>query len=241
MNFYDFDLLFKDYKKRVKELNKNHSLINILINESIPLSRIVLVSLLLIDIMFMVAFALTKNQFGTMVVFFVAIFILVVDYLWNSNLNNLEYKEYYKKYVCTKRNILITILKEYGITVYDEKIIDSLIIEAEHAQRNSDYFLPIKESFKNISTIVLAMLSFIAGRFGDMLTLRELIIGFCYAIGIILLTVLPFYTIKNALKGMILSDYKLLDQFIYDLRQIEIVERINKNNEKGCSYCRYCD
>lgn len=70
MNFYDFDLLFKDYKKRVKELNKNHSLINILINEGIPLSRIILVSLLLIDIMFMVAFALTKNQFGTMVVFF---------------------------------------------------------------------------------------------------------------------------------------------------------------------------
>lgn len=232
MKFYDFDLLFKDYKKRVKEENKNYSLINILINESIPLPSIVSVLLLLIDIMFMVAFALTKNQFGTMVVFFVAIFILFVDYLWNSNFNNLGYKEYYKTYVCTKRNILISTLEEYGITVYDEKIIDSLITEAEHAQRNCDYFLPIKESFKNISTIVLPMLSFIAGRFGDMLTLRELIIGFCYAIGIILLIVLSFHTIRNALKGMILSDYKLLDQLIYDLRQIEIVGQINKNNEK---------
>lgn len=232
MKQYNFELVFRDYKIRIIEQNKKYNPINILIKESVPLSGIITVLLFLIALMFLAAFSLTKNQFGTEVALFVALLIILVSYFWSTNHNNLEYIEFRKNVANTKTNILIAILKDYGISVYDEKSIDLLITEAEYAQKNSDYFSPIKEPFKNISNIVLAMISFVAGRFGNMMTLEELKVSFCYAIVILLIIVLSFVTIRYALKELVLSDYKLYDQFMYDLRQVKIVGHINKNNEK---------
>lgn len=80
------------------------------------------------------------------IVFGIGIISLVVFLIIDSRKNNLELmlKEHYSPYFQKRMNMVIDVLKEYGINVHNINTLDLLIDEAQKAQIQSDYLLPLK-------------------------------------------------------------------------------------------------
>lgn len=119
-------------------------------------------------------------------------------------------------------NMVIDVLKKYGIDVQNINTLDLLIDETEKAQIQSDYLAPIKKPLKTLSAIIVPIIAFVAQRIGNDATQDELI---AMAVQVSVLALLIFSLIHSLtfiVKDILYRDYNKYNELIYDLRQIKL-------------------
>lgn len=149
---------------------------------------------------------------------------LILFIIIDSSKNNLKLmlKEHYSPYSQKRMNMLIDILHEYGITVHNTSTIDLLIDEAQKAQIQSDYLLPLKKPLKTLATIIVPIIAFVAQKIGNAATQDETIDMAIQAIVLALLIFSLIFSLTPIIKDILYRDYNKYDELIYDLRQIKL-------------------
>ncbi len=154
----------------------------------------------------------------------IAIIGLIIFIIIDSKKKNLEtmlYK-YYAPYSEKRMNTVIKILQNYGIDIKDIDAIDFLIEEAQIAQTQCDYILPLKKPLKMLNAIIIPIVAFVAQKIGNTSTQNEMITMAIQVIILILLLFSFIYSIASIIKPLIYRDYNLYNNLIYDLRQIKL-------------------
>lgn len=158
------------------------------------------------------------------IVFVIGIISLVVFLIIDSRKNNLELmlKKHYSPYSQKRMNMVIDVLKEYGINVQNINILNLLIDEAQKAQIQSDYLLPIKKPLKILGAIIFPIIAYVAEKIGDTASQSEMITMAAQIIVIVLLIFSLIFSLTPIVKDILYRDYNKYSELIYDLRQIKL-------------------
>lgn len=158
------------------------------------------------------------------IVFGIGIISLVVFLIIDSRKNNLELmlKEHYSPYSQKRMDMVIDVLKEYGINVQNINTLDLLIDEAQKAQIQSDYLLPLKKPLKILGAIIFPIIAYVAEKIGDTASQSEMITMAAQIIVIVLLIFSLIFSLTPVVKDILYRDYNKYSELIYDLRQIKL-------------------
>lgn len=149
----------------------------------------------------------------------IAIFIII-----DSRKNNLEYmlEKLYSPYSVKRMNMVINVLLKYKIDIHDSDTIDLLIEEAQQAQIQSDYLLPLKKPFKTLAAIIIPIIVYVAQKIGDTASQDEMTTMAAEVIAIILMVFSIIISLTYIMKDIFYRDYNKYNELIYDLRQIKL-------------------
>lgn len=161
--------------------------------------------------------------FGS-IVFGIGIIFLVVFRIIDSKKTNLElmFKEHYSPYSKKRMDMLIDVLKEYDINLQNINTLDLLIDEAQKAQIQSDFLLPLKKPLKIFGAAIFPIITYTAKKNGDTASQNEIIIMAVQIIIFALLILSLFISLGPIVKYILYRDYHKYDELIYDLRQIKL-------------------
>lgn len=158
------------------------------------------------------------------IVFGIGVISLVVFLIIDSRKNKLELmlKEHYSPYSQKRMNMVINVLEEYGINFQNTNTLDLLIDEAQKAQIQSDYLLPLKKPLKILGAIIFPIIAYVAEKIGDTASHSEMIIIAAQIIAIVLLIFSLIFSLTPIVKDILYRDYNKYGELIYDLRQIKL-------------------
>lgn len=158
------------------------------------------------------------------IVFGISIIFLIVFFIIDSRKNNLELmlKEHYLPYSQKRMDMVMDILKEYGIDIHNINTLDLLIAEAQKAQIQSDYLLLLRRPLKILGAIVLPIIAYVAENIGDNTSQSELITMATQIIVIVLLIFSLIFSLTPIVKDILYRDYNKYNELIYDLRQLKL-------------------
>ena len=158
------------------------------------------------------------------IVFGTGVISLVVFLITDSRKNKLELmlKEHYLPYSKKRMDMVINILEEHGINFQNINTLDLLIDEAQRAQLQSDYLLPLKKPLKILGAIIFPIIAYVAEKIGDTASQSEMIIIAAQIIVIVLLIFSLIFSLTPIVKDILYRDYNKYDELIYDLRQIKL-------------------
>lgn len=158
------------------------------------------------------------------IVFGIGIISLVVFLIIDSRKNKLELmlKEHYSPYSQKRMDMVIDVLKDYGIDVQNINTLDLLIDETQKAQIQSDYLTPIKKPFKTLCAVIVPIIAFVAQRIGNAATQEEMIAMATLVIIFALLIFSLILALTPVVKDILYRDYNKYDELAYDLRQIKL-------------------
>lgn len=168
MRFCD---LFISYKIGLKNLK------NTIPFTKLPLYRKIAVITTFAITIVSVLLLMFKLQIASFFTFVIGIVSLLVFIIIDSKKNNLELmlKEHYSPYSQKRMDLVIKVLQEYGIDVHNINKIDLLIGEAQKAQIQSDYLLPLKKPLKILTAIIVPIVAYVAEKIGDAASQNEMI------------------------------------------------------------------
>ncbi len=154
----------------------------------------------------------------------IGIVSLLVFLIIDSRKNKLDYmlKNHYSPYSKQRMDMVINVLKKYGINFQSINTLDLLIDEAEKAQIQSDYLLPLKKPLRILGTIIFPIIIYVAEKIGDTTTQSEMIIMAAQIITIVLLIFSLIFSLIPIAKDILYHDYNKYGELIYDLRQIKL-------------------
>lgn len=118
--------------------------------------------------------------------------------------------------------MIINLLGEYKIDIYDSSSIDLLIEEARTAQVQCDYIEPLKKPLKILGGIIIPIVVFVAEKIGNSATQDKMIFMALQAIVLIILIFSLIISLTPLFKDIIYRDLKKYEELIYDLRQIKL-------------------
>lgn len=215
MRFCD---LFISYKIGLKNLK------NTIPFTKLPLYRKIAVITTFAITIVSVLLLMFKLQIASFFTFVIGIVSLLVFIIIDSKKNNLELmlKEHYSPYSQKRMDLVIKVLQEYGIDVHNINKIDLLIDEAQKAQIQSDYLLPLKKPLKILTAIIVPIVAYVAEKIGDAASQNEMITMAASIIIIVLLFFSLIFSLTPIVKDILYRDYNKYGNLIYDLRQIKL-------------------
>lgn len=154
----------------------------------------------------------------------IGIIFLMIFIFIDSRKKNLELmlKKHYSPYSQKRMNMVIDILKEYSINAQNTNTLDLLIEEAQKAQVQCDYLLPLKKPLKIFGAIIFPIIAYVAEKIGDTASKSEIITMAVQTIIIVLLIFSLIFALKPIIKDFLYRDYNKYSELIYDLRQIKL-------------------
>lgn len=230
-----FNNFFMEYKLRLKEIRWN-----------IPWSRlpfyrkVSLIAFIVVASVYMI-FVLPKEQVDSMFfcvvsVIFILIFIIIIGIfsLIDSKKRNRRkmLEEHYKPYSRARINMLVELLKNYGIKLnradgFDK--IDLLIEQAEENKIKDNPLLEVSKPLKLFGTIVIPAILFVATKIAEGLTIENLVaLAILYVVMLAMIFAIIF-SLKSLITVIIYPDYYKYEELIYDLKQLKIF--YNNNND----------
>lgn len=190
----------------------------------LPLYRKIAVIATFAIIILCVLLFMFKLYIPGFIVFGISIIFLIVFFIIDSRKNNLELmlKEHYLPYSQKRMDMVMDILKEYGIDIHNINTLDLLIAEAQTAQIQSDYLLLLRRPLKILGAIVLPIIAYVAENIGDNTSQSELITMATQIIVIVLLIFSLIFSLTPIVKDILYRDYNKYNELIYDLRQLKL-------------------
>ena len=169
-------------------------------------------------------FFMFKLYIPGFIIFGIGIISVVIFLIIDSRKNNLELmlKKHYSPYSQKRMDMVIDILKEYSINVQNINTLDLLIEEAQKAQIQCDYLLPLKKPLKILGTIIFPIIAYVAEKIGDTASKSEIITMAVQIIVIVLLIFSLIFSLTPIVKDFLYRDYNKYSELIYDLRQIKL-------------------
>lgn len=152
-------------------------------------------------------------------------FTLLIIFLFiDSRKNNLELmlKEHYTPYSQNRMNMVIDIFHEYDLDVHNMNTIDQLIEEAQIAQIQNNYLLPLKKPLKALAAVVIPIITYVAQKIGDTASQYEILTTAAQIIMISTLIISFLYSLAPVIKDIIYPDNNRYNDLIYDLRQLKL-------------------
>lgn len=158
------------------------------------------------------------------IVFSIGIISLIIFFVVDSRKNNLEYmlENHYSPYSQERMKMVIDILKKYNINVQNDNTLDLLIDEAQKAQIQCDYLLPLKKPIKVLGAVIFPIIAYVAETISDTATQSEIIIIAAQIIVIVLLIFSLLLSLTLIIRDCLYRDYNKYSELIYDLRQIKL-------------------
>lgn len=171
-----------------------------------------------------VLFIMFKLYIPGFIVLGIDIICIAVFLIIDSRKNNLELmlKKYYLPYSRDRMDMVIDILEKYSINVQNINTLDLLIEEAQKAQIQCDYLLPLKKPLKILGAIIFPIIVYVAEKIGNAASIGESIIMAVQIIVIVLLIFSLIFSLGPIVKDFLYSDYNKYSELIYDLRQIKL-------------------
>ena len=117
---------------------------------------------------------------------------------------------------------MFLLVHHYGIDIHDTKTIDLLIDEAQKAQIQNDYLLPLKKPLKTLAAILIPIFAYVAQKIGDNATQDEMITMSVQIITIVLMVFSLIFALNAIVRDIFFSDYKKYNELMYDLRQVKL-------------------
>lgn len=190
----------------------------------LPLYRKIAVIATFAIIILCVLLFMFKLYIPGFIVFGISIIFLIVFFIIDSRKNNLELmlKEHYLPYSQKRMDMVMNILKEYGIDIHNINTLDLLIDEAQKAQIQSDYLLLLRRPLKTLGAIVFPIIAYVAENIGDNTSQSELITMATQIIVIVLLIFSLIFSLTPIVKDILYRDYNKYNELIYDLRQLKL-------------------
>lgn len=147
-----------------------------------------------------------------------------IFFIIDSRKNNLELmlKEHYTPYSKERMDMIINVLHEYNIDIHNTNTINLLIEEAQKAQIQSDYLLPLKKSLKTLATIIVPIVAYVAKKIGDSTSQDTMITIALQIIAIAILIFSLILSLTSVIKDFLCRDYNKYGELIYDLRQLKL-------------------
>ena len=216
MRFCD---LFISYKIGLKDIKSTIPF------TKLPLYRKIAVVAIFSIIIIIALLQIIKLHVPSLITLGVFILFIVVFTIIDSREKNLELmlKKHYIPYSQKRMNMVINVLHKYNIDVHDTNTIEALIDEAQKAQVQSNYLLPLKKPLKTLNAIIIIpIVTYVAQKIGDNTTQAEIIPISTYAIAIALMTFSLIFALSTIVKEIFYCDYNKYNELISDLRQIKL-------------------
>jgi len=219
MRFCD---LFISYKIGLKGIRNTIPFTNVPLYGKVSVIAIFIFSILS-TIFFMLKF-IVAAIIALILVFSSFVIFLICD----SRKRNLEIKlnDNYLPYSQKRMNMVVEVLRSYGIDISNPSSIDLIIEEAKIAQVESDYSMHLKKPVKILGGIIIPIIVWGAQKIGDslsqdeMITISSLVILIIVMIFSIIIAGLSVF--KDIFNLIFNYDYDKYRDLIYDLRQIKI-------------------
>lgn len=161
---------------------------------------------------------------AALITLFIGIISLIIFLIIDSRKNNLEVmlNEHYSPYSKKRMDMVIKVLKKYNINIQNIDSLDLLIEEAQKAQIQSDYLLPLKKPIKILGAIIFPIVAYVAEKIGDSATQSEMITMSIQVIIIVILICSLIFSLTSIVKDILYHDYNKYNELISDLRQIKL-------------------
>lgn len=104
---------------------------------------------------------LFNPAFITIGISIVSLMVFIIIDSRKKNLNRML-NNHYSPYSKNRMNMVIKVLQEFGIEVQNTNTIDLLIDEAQKAQIQSDYLLPLKKPLQTLAATIVPIIVYFA-------------------------------------------------------------------------------
>ena len=215
MRFCD---LFITYKVKRKDIKDFISFIDL------PLYKKIAIVLLFSLLLFCGLSLISKSILCFCILCILIIFLTIIFIAIGATKKNLSksLQQHYIPYSNKRMYMVIELLNEYKIDLYNQDIIDLLIVEARENQKRVDYISSIEKPLKFLCTLIIPIIAYTAQKISNVASLEETI-----QLAIETITyIIVFFCILGSwcplVKEIINRDYNLHEDLISDLTQIKI-------------------
>lgn len=118
--------------------------------------------------------------------------------------------------------MVIELLTEYKIDIYNQDLLDLLIAEARENQKRVDYISSIEKPIKFLCTLIIPIIAYTAQKISNVASLEEIIQIAVQTIAYIIVFFCIFWSWCPIAKEILNRDYNLHEDLISDLTQIKI-------------------
>lgn len=221
MHFYYF---FNQYKRRLKDLNKNRSLIRSFLK--IPLGYKIFYGIFLIVIVAgLVVSFLDSSLVGGLIILGAAIGMCVVACI-RSNDNSFPDSEGPSRSE-QRITMVMDLLNEYHIDPGDSGKVKELIAYAEKDQQKHRLFAPNEKMPHAISNLILPIVGYVLCEIAKSFTLNDLILESLKVIFCIIFAAWIMVFIRLVIECLPISNYAKRQELIEDLNQIVLFYSTN--------------
>lgn len=216
MFFIDF---FKTYKEE-KKIYERNMLLKAFKDGTITSIMVVMAILIFLTSILSITFLINGKQDTTEkanIIIIILVIVLMIYIFFREK--SKDFNNHVKQIKYYRMELIMRVLKKYGVDITDTKTIDLLILEAQ-IKRDSNNLLQFKEAFLFFGGIFTSMMSYVMARAADSLNIKSVIIFGIIIILLLLTYYILFYLIKVILKNILMNNYNLCNELINDLRLI---------------------
>lgn len=216
MFFIDF---FKTYKEE-KKIYERNMLLKAFKDRTITSIMVVMAILIFLTSILSITFLINGKQDTTEkanIIIIILVIVLMIYIFFREK--SKDFNNHVKQIKYYRMELIMRVLKKYGVDITDTKTIDLLILEAQ-IKRDSNNLLQLKEAFLFFGGIFTSMMSYVIARAADSLNIKSVIIFGIIIILLLLTYYILFYLIKVLLKNVLMNNYNLCNELINDLRLI---------------------
>lgn len=216
MFFIDF---FKTYKEE-KKIYERNMLLKAFKDGTITSIMMMMAILIFLTSILSITFLINGKQDTTEkanIIIIILVIVLMIYIFFREK--SKDFNNHVKQIKYYRMELIMRVLKKYGVDITDTKTIDLLILEAQ-IKRDSNNLLQLKEAFLFFGGIFTSMMSYVIARAADSLNIKSVIIFGIIIILLLLTYYILFYLIKVLLKNVLMNNYNLCNELINDLRLI---------------------
>lgn len=216
MFFIDF---FKTYKEE-KKIYERNMLLKAFKDGTITSIMMMMAILIFLTSILSITFLINGKQDTTEkanIIIIILVIVLMIYFFFREK--SKDFNNHVKQIKYYRMELIMRVLKKYGVDITDTKTIDLLILEAQ-IKRDSNNLLQLKEAFLFFGGIFTSMMSYVIARAADSLNIKSVIIFGIIIILLLLTYYILFYLIKVLLKNVLMNNYNLCNELINDLRLI---------------------
>lgn len=212
MRFNDF---FAEYKIGLKQENIPNMWLK-------PLYRKILLSLLILNFIFLVPLLIKQSWLKIGIIMLIITVLFIIFSMLDSSKKNMQQK--FEEYSSVRSNqrikFLILLLKKYGINPSDKNKIELLIQQAAEEKEKRDPLLYVKQPLKTLWALIISILAFTATQLAKSVTIEIILTLAFIAIIIVLSSTAVSLALTPIYKDTMYSDSCKYDGLIYDLKQL---------------------
>lgn len=225
MFFIDFFVTYKEERKLYKHVILLRTIEDGIITSFMLVMAILIFLTSILSITFLINGKQdTTNKANVIILILTIVLIIYIFFREKSK----DFNNHVKQIKYDRMELIMRVLKKYGVDITDTKTINLLISEAQ-IKRDSNNLLQLKEALLFFGGIFTSMISYIMARAADSLNIKSVIIYGIIIILLLLMYYILFYLIKDFLKNIIMKKYNLCNDLISDLRLIMLFYSSDNN------------